>query len=340
MPTSSAESETAESRTKESTRKRRTKWERNSRERAKMFKFNPVFEWSDYAINCWKTSSPIWAFRSLLCHRVTLLSNINFPTLERLEKDLTFPNSKQDTAARFLEELRKENKYDILLQLNSELPSFPENNVILLPDEGSLKNALSRPFRTPLLRLAKKDHLRPMYCIKDFMDHLSVNETATLSVYNYTTEGLDKRTRQTTVPELLSHFRSKERGTALNFLDIENCTKIQFCPPSITLRDISNRIDAERQLDISKTGSEWQTEVRKEFFILSSKNAISTIHVDIVDKDGVETWVSILEGRKIWYFPRHVTAQTVRCLSRAGSQTPENYKDGWVKIELKPGDLL
>jgi hypothetical protein len=48
----------------------------------------------------------------------------------------------------------------------------------------------------------------------------------------------------------------------------------------------------------------------------------------------------ILERRKIWYFPRHVTTQTVRWLGHTGSQNPEDYEGGWVKIELCRGDLL
>jgi len=113
--------------------------------------------------------------------------------------------------------------------------------------------------------------------------------------------------------------------------------ELDFCSYQIILQDISTKIEAQKQRDKGKTGSEWTAEPRKEFFLLSLENAISTIHVDT---GGVVTWVLILEGRKIWYFPRHVTAQTVRWLSFAGSQTPEDYQDGWVKVELRPGDLL
>ncbi|KAI9765386.1 MAG: hypothetical protein M1839_005508 [Geoglossum umbratile] len=124
--------------------------------------------------------------------------------------------------------------------------------------------------------------------------------------------------------------------TALNFLDIENRTKIQFCPSPIILQDITTKLDALKQDDKGKTGSEWKAGQQKEFFLASMKNSISTIHVDT---GGGVTWVLILTGRKIWYFPRHVSSRTIRWLAQAGSQTLENYGD-WVKVELRRGDLF
>jgi hypothetical protein len=55
---------------------------------------------------------------------------------------------------------------------------------------------------------------------------------------------------------------------------------------------------------------------------------------------GTVTWALILEGRKIWYFPKCVTTRTVRWLAQAGSQVPEDYDDDWVKVVLWPGDLM
>ena len=42
----------------------------------------------------------------------------------------------------------------------------------------------------------------------------------------------------------------------------------------------------------------------------------------------------ILEGRKIWYFPKCVTTRTVRWLAQAG-QVPEDYDGDWVKVVLR-----
>ena len=64
---------------------------------------------------------------------------------------------------------------------------------------------------------------------------------------------------------------------ALNFLDIENRTKIQFCPSPIILEDIMTKLDALIQHGKSKTGSEWRAEPLQEFFLASTRNSISTI---------------------------------------------------------------
>jgi hypothetical protein len=168
--------------------------------------------------------------------------------------------------------------------------------------------------------------------------HLAEDKEASISVYDYAIQDPRQRTRKTNIQELLSRFQSDSiGGTALNFLDIENRTNIQFCPFQIILYDVMTKLEARKQHDKGKTASEWKAEPQRSFFLLSLKNAISTIHVDT---DGKNTLVLVLEGRKIWYFPKHVTAQTVRWLSQAGSQNVEDYEGGWVKVELRPGDLL
>ncbi|KAH0537308.1 hypothetical protein FGG08_005898 [Glutinoglossum americanum] len=280
--------------------------------------------------------------------------NANFPArsmgevelhdfLLRIEKVSTFAKIRDDTFARLLSKLReKSSKLDILTQLQSDLCTLPQDDVILLTDEGSLSDALNWPFQVPLLHRATKDSPslapRTNFGIPDLLKHFADYGAASISVYDYSVPDPTQRTRQTTVHELLSCFPSERACcTALNFLDIENRTQIQFCPSSIILQDITAKLDALKEHDKGKTGSKWKAEPRKEFFLLSMKNAISTIHVDT---GGAVTWVLILAGRKIWYFPRHVSPRTVRWLDQAGSQTPENYPSGWVKVELRPGDLF
>jgi hypothetical protein len=265
--------------------------------------------------------------------------------LQELERVSEFAETGA-TAARLLSTLRKNHSpIETLITVQSKLPSLPRNDVILLTDSKSLENALSRPFRVPLLHRTTTNYpslgSETDFLIQDLLMHLekvSLNRVASVSVYDYSIQDPSKRTRETTVNELLSYFRpDNSHSIGLNFLDIQNRTGIRFCSSQITLQDIISILEARKPSDIGKTGSEWKAEPQKEFFLLSGKNAISTIHVD---KGGANTWVLILEGRKIWYFPRHVTAQTVRWLAHAGSQSPEDYKDGWVKVELRPGDLL
>ncbi|KAH0545335.1 hypothetical protein FGG08_000634 [Glutinoglossum americanum] len=323
-----AESNTRAEELNKEKRRKRTEIEKKSRQDAKRCKLDPVIQWGKY--------------------------NPDFPTsgkagelelhdfLGRLEKISRFAESRTNATALLLSQLRKSPKLEILSQLQSKLPHFPQDDVILLTDAKSLETCLNQPFGVPLLHRATPNYPSlgsyTQFGIQDFLKHLAEDEEASISVYDYSIEDPSQRTRRTTVGELLSCFWSGNvRGTALNFLDIENRTRIEFCPYQVILRNITTRIDARKQRDKGKTGSEWTAEPRKEFFLLSLENAISTIHVDT---GGVVTWVLILEGRKIWYFPRHVTAQTVRWLSFAGSQTPEDYRDGWVKVELRPGDLL
>jgi len=65
--------------------------------------------------------------------------------------------------------------------------------------------------------------------------------------------------------------------------------------------------------------------------LASQKHAISTIHVDT---GGAITWILILAGWKIWYFPQNATPRAVRWLSQAGSQITGGYDGGWAKVEL------
>ncbi|KAH0563228.1 hypothetical protein GP486_002196 [Trichoglossum hirsutum] len=310
---------------------KRREIETASKQRAKDLKnsiLNSEITWGDY-----NTNFPAHSASEVELH--------NF--LRRIEKVSTFAKTRDDTSARLLSRLReRSSKLDILTQLQSDLRALPQDDVILLTDEGSLWDALNRPFQVPLLHRATENSpsLRPRtnFGTPDLLKHLADHEEASISVYDYSIPDPTQRTRQTTVHELLSCFPSEKACcTALNFLDIENRTQIQFCPSPIILQDITTKLDASKEHDKGKTGSKWKAEPRKEFFLLSMKNAISTTHVDT---GGTVTWVLILTGRKIWYFPRHVSSRTVRWLAQAGSQTPENYPSDWVKVELRPGDLL
>ena len=96
------------------------------------------------------------------------------------------------------------------------------------------------------------------------MEHLTLDETTSISTYDYSIDDPQQRTRQTTVSELLSCFQPEHvRRTALKFLDIENRTRIQFCPPQIKLQDIVTKLEDQKQPDKGKTGSEWNAQPGK-----------------------------------------------------------------------------
>lgn len=153
-------------------------------------------------------------------------------------------------------------------------------------------------------------------------------------MYNYSITKPAARTKKVNVSNLLDSFPSSPSLPALNFLDIENRTSLQFCPREVRLSDVS--LD-RGGLDVGKTASDWVAQPTSEFFIASTKHAVSTIHVDT---GGVNTWVAVLSGVKTWYYPRFANEQSVLSLAAAGATNPRHYANGWVKIELRAGDLL
>jgi hypothetical protein len=266
--------------------------------------------------------------------------------LSRLESVAHFPQIKKEEMTKIIREvmLQTPSKYEAFIQIFPKFLNIPPDDLILLTDNQSLRKALQGRFRVPLLHRAtiKSPSLgiNPAFSVQEFLDRLSANQKkdAKVSVYNYSIHDPKNRTYQIALDELVEIFESNN-DTALNFLDIENRFSTRFCPSPISDEDIKNKISDQisNQDDIGKTSSTWQPKIQQEFFLLSLKNAISSIHVDI---GGHLTWILILTGRKIWYYPREITTQAVRWLAMAGSQTPEYYSQGWIKVELRPGDLL
>ncbi|KAF2834214.1 hypothetical protein M501DRAFT_604730 [Patellaria atrata CBS 101060] len=140
---------------------------------------------------------------------------------------------------------------------------------------------------------------------------------------------------------MLHAFSGENTTTRLNFLDIENRTKLQFSPAPIIKADLGNRLElklnAHNHSNVGKTASTWEQRPLKEFFLLSQRYAVSPIHVDT---GGPVTWVRILRGKKIWYFPRYISSETTCRLGQVGSLVPEDYPGGWSKIQLTRGDIM
>jgi hypothetical protein len=73
---------------------------------------------------------------------------------------------------------------------------------------------------------------------------------------------------------------------------------------------------------------------------------VSPIHVDTGTR---LTWINILTGRRIWYYPRVPRASTKgnpyvesneALAFGQGPQDLRMYQDGWAKLDLYAGDLL
>ena len=267
--------------------------------------------------------------------------------LKQLDALSIFPTTRQDIIAQLTFNLKTlKSKNELLIAQQAKLehlaynPNFPEHDVITITDNQSLNQVISCPFRMPILHRATTEHPSlnpyPKFGIEDFLKHLAKDNEASLCVYDYSISQPSQRTRSTTVSELLECFQSEHNSRPLNFLDIENRTYHQFCPPPIIQHNIMTNLGTQIR-DRGKTGSTWDPKPPKEFFLASSKNSVSTIHVDT---GGQVTWILILEGIKIWYFPRYLTSQTVRWLELAGPEDPKYYEGGWIKVELRRGDLL
>ena len=263
--------------------------------------------------------------------------------LTQIEKVSTYAQTTRDTITRPCLELRQNrSKFETFDHIFNRLSCAPLNDVILLEDSDSLGQSLRQDFRSPLLHQARPKNpslgCHMNFSIRDLLDHLAEDERATCSVYDCSIPDPGKRTYTTPITTLQSCFQqNSHQSNPLNFLDIENRTNIQFCPFQITMQDILTRIGAQQARDKGKTQSTWEHPVQKEFFILSMPNVVSTIHVD---SGGANTWVLLLVGRKIWYFSKDRTAQTVRWLGHGGAAQPLYYEGGWAKVELRAGDLL
>jgi hypothetical protein len=263
--------------------------------------------------------------------------------------DINFPTFNQPSIQEihdFLQALEKRSSYPhILLSAVNNLPKLeilrfihyyiPRNDTIILPGLDTLDDILCQPFTRPIFHRSKGPS--PSFSIQQLLKDFTPYREKGLHVYDYSVADSSERTRRTTVEEALQRFPSNSSSRPLNFLDIENRTGIAFCPQQIIRYNIQKRIAAQKPDQMGKIDSGWTPKEASEFFLLSSRNAVSSIHIDC---GGQLTWIMILEGRKIWYFPRVLNSRTLLWLAEAGSQSPEHYREGWVKVELCPGDLL
>ena len=263
--------------------------EAKSRENAKRVKAYQTADWGSYNVDF------------LLPGTSGAHNMLRF--LKQLDTLSVFPTTRPAIIPQLTSDLRTlKSKNELLIEQQSKLehsaynPNFPEHDVITITDALSLEQAISHPFRMLLLHRTTTEHPSlnpyPSFSIEDFLKHLARDHEAAICVYGYSISPARQRTRSTTVAELLECFQCKDNGGPLNFLDIENRTYHQFCPPPIIQHNIMTNLGTQTR-DRGKTGSTWDPKPPKEFFLASSKNSVSTIHVDT---GGQVTWILILEG--------------------------------------------
>ncbi|KAE8421468.1 hypothetical protein BDV36DRAFT_304947 [Aspergillus pseudocaelatus] len=224
---------------------------------------------------------------------------------------------------------------DLIIALYHD-PSLVAEDVITIDKSESLTRHLELQFSRPLLfqSTATRSISHPKISWDTFWAFMEKSREKSVDVYDYSIREEDKRTERRLVENVIKHWE-KDSRTALNCLDIENRI-CQCCPTPIIHSDLIQRIARDGQTTIGKTDSTW-VNPHKEFLLLSTKDCISPIHVDI---GAALTWLYVLHGRKIVYFPYTINLNAVRLLARLGSEQFKGYDGGWIRVELRPGDLF
>lgn len=258
--------------------------------------------------------------------------------VQELESVSRIAGTKDDAALGLYYSIKSmKSPLDIMQYIVDGTQQAAREDVVLLQDAKDLENHLAHPFDLPLLHRttdAQPSLVGARLSLEDLMSLLKRSPQDEINVYDYSIANPAARTKKVNVSKLLDNFPSSPSLPALNFLDIENRTGLQFCPREVRLSDVS--LDRGGP-NVGKTASDWVGQPTSEFFIASMKHAVSTIHVDT---GGANTWVAVLSGVKTWYYPRFADEQSVLSLAAAGAANPRHYANGWVKIELRAGDLL
>ncbi|PIG81837.1 hypothetical protein AARAC_011560 [Aspergillus arachidicola] len=217
-----------------------------------------------------------------------------------------------------------------------EDPSKVVEDVITIDGDEDLTRRLKMQFSRPLLfqSTTTRSISHPKVSWDKFWAFMRTNRQKWVDVYDYSIDEEVKRTEKRLVENVIKHWE-KDSRTALNCLDIENRIG-ECCPTPIMESDLIQRIAIDSQTTIGKTDSTWDNP-HNEFLLLSTRDCISPIHVDI---GAALTWLYVLHGRKIVYFPSTINLNAVRLLAQLGSEQFNGYDGGWIRVELRPGDLF
>lgn len=304
---------------------RRRQWKQESRKRRENLHIPECVAWGSFDLD----------FPTLNNSGIVELQKFIF----ELNDEAQWAKSGEEIIADFMRKLLPlKSPLEIIASIPSTFP-VSGGDMILLKDSRALDDCLREKVDKPLLHrksLSGNSLSGRQLSLHAFWMHLREQPNKTIDVYDYTVADPSSRTRRMAVQEVLSHWELPEHERhAINLLDIENRIG-DFCPTEIIRHDLSSKLSRAIPDNVGKTDSQWRND-RREFFLLSGANAISSIHVD----NGAQlTWIMILEGRKIWYFPRKVTDDAVRLLALTGSQWSRGYEEGWARVELCAGDLL
>ncbi|KAL2830950.1 hypothetical protein BJY01DRAFT_240262 [Aspergillus pseudoustus] len=251
--------------------------------------------------------------------------------IQRLDANSRWATTRPHT----MEKLMNQPKRSALEVLNSVQREPFNDDLIIINDHGSLQEYLAQCFTKPLLYPSTLTHASHITW-DDFWGYLQNNSKKKIDVYDYSILNESTRTQQRTVQKVIDHWAQPPHSrTPLNCLDIENRLG-HCCPVPIITVNLLERALLHAEKSIGKTESTWSSS-HAEFLVASTANAVSTIHTD---SGGGLTFIKILHGRKIFYFPRRVDSSSIRLLAQVGAQHVKGYIDGWARVELQPGDLF
>jgi hypothetical protein len=165
-----------------------------------------------------------------------------------------------------------------------------------------------------------------------FLTHINVQS---LEAIDYVKDAETPKNK--TIGEIAQYFNSPPMTrSALNFLDMKNVF-LPCVPAPVRQADLLRTAFLRKKGSVSKSvPNNDAMPPDREFLLLSGRNSVSPIHVDTA---GQLTWIIGICGRKVWYVPSDLILATSR-LATGGSQFPEHYEGGWMRIIIEPGDLL
>ena len=254
--------------------------------------------------------------------------------IQKLDQSARWANTRSQNTENLRAQFQR-GSLDLITALYHD-PSLVAEDVITIDKSENLTRYLELQFSRPLLfqSTASRSISHPEVSWSTFWTFMRKNRQKFVDVYDYSIDKEVERTERRLTEDVIKHWE-KDSRTALNCLDIENRIR-QCCPTPIMDSDLIQRIARDGQTTIGKADSTW-VNPHKEFLLLSTKDCISPIHVDI---GAALTWLYVIHGRKIVYFPYTINLNAVRLLARLGSEQFKGYDGGWIRVELRPGDLL
>ncbi|KAL4863897.1 hypothetical protein BDV12DRAFT_176895 [Aspergillus spectabilis] len=218
-------------------------------------------------------------------------------------------------------------KWRFLHSIDAMCNEFDKTSITRIISDKHMNDLLIQPFEKPILWRNFTQHY-PLHGIPnpipDFIKELRQLNIKFLEAHNYAENNTNYGLY---LDDIATHFATPpENSPPLNFLDIRNQI-FSRVPVHVNKVDLL-RLALRRQVGSAGKNRPLQPQLDyadHEFFLLSSRYSVSTLHVDTA---GQLTYIIGISGCKTWYLPRKLTTKTCEILATFGSSIPETYSDG------------